>query len=45
VKDQLVRHHGCRCAEGQWIRDDGEWEQRRRVELRWRGALAREEEK
>jgi hypothetical protein len=41
----LVHHHGCRCAEGRWVWDGGEKERQRRVELLWRGALAREEGK
>jgi hypothetical protein len=42
---RLIRHRGCHCVEGQWTYDRGEREQRRRVELWWRGALAREEAK
>jgi hypothetical protein len=30
-EDQLVRHCGCRCTEGQWVWDDDKREQRRWV--------------
>jgi hypothetical protein len=42
---RLVHHRGCHCAEERWAWDDGERERRRQVELRWRGALAREKAK
>jgi hypothetical protein len=44
-KGRLICHYGCHCAEGRWTWDSGERERRWRVELRWRGALAREEAK
>jgi hypothetical protein len=42
---QLVYHCECCCAEGRWAWDNGEMERQRWVELRWRGALAREDVK
>jgi hypothetical protein len=43
--DRLVYQHGCHCAERRWVWDNGEREQQRWVELRWRGSLVREEVK
>jgi hypothetical protein len=42
---RLVSHCGCCCMEGRWAWDDGERERRLCLELRWHGALAREEAK
>jgi hypothetical protein len=44
-EDRPIHHRRCRCTKGRWAWDGGERKQRHRVELWWRGALAREEVK